>query len=82
MDVDRSIVVDVGAANGVIGAPPESGSGSRPTGPEALKTRACANCARLKMKCRWPESGEGKGDTGCIRCDCGDCVLVGLGEVS
>lgn len=82
MDVDRSIVVDVGAINGVIGAPPESGSGSRPTGPEVPKTRACANCARLKMKCRWPESGAGKGDAGCIRCDCDDFVLVESGEVS
>ncbi|KAL6826398.1 hypothetical protein V8C40DRAFT_244106 [Trichoderma camerunense] len=69
MDVDRSIVVDVGAINGVIGAPPESSSGSRPTGPEAPKTRACANCARLKMKCRWPEFGTGKGDAGCVRCN-------------
>ncbi|UKZ82572.1 hypothetical protein TrVFT333_010364 [Trichoderma virens FT-333] len=69
MDVDYSTVADAGAANGGIGAPSDGGPGSRPTAPEAPKTRACANCARLKMKCRWPESGSGQGETNCIRCN-------------
>lgn len=46
----------------------EIGSGSRPAVAEPPKTRACANCARLKMKCRWPASGAGHlQDTSCIR---------------
>ncbi|KAL6883017.1 hypothetical protein HDV57DRAFT_495200 [Trichoderma longibrachiatum] len=36
--------------------------------PETIKSRACINCARLKMKCRWPSPGAGHGERGCIRC--------------
>jgi hypothetical protein len=28
---------------------------------EQLKGRACGHCARLKMKCKWPEHGSGPG---------------------
>ncbi|OAQ66003.1 fungal transcriptional regulatory protein [Pochonia chlamydosporia 170] len=31
------------------------------------KSRACNNCARLKMKCRWPEDDSGD-TTSCTRC--------------
>ncbi|PTB64790.1 hypothetical protein BBK36DRAFT_1170469 [Trichoderma citrinoviride] len=43
-------------------------SGEGLTAPEAIKSRACANCARLKMKCRWPVPGAGQDEGGCIRC--------------
>jgi hypothetical protein len=53
---------------GIAIQPSEIGSGSRPAVAEPPKTRACANCARLKMKCRWPASGAGHlQDTSCIR---------------
>ncbi|KAF5235576.1 hypothetical protein FAUST_6995 [Fusarium austroamericanum] len=32
------------------------------------KTRACMNCARLKMKCQWPSSGSGRPEKSCTRC--------------
>ncbi|CAG7562720.1 unnamed protein product [Fusarium equiseti] len=32
------------------------------------KTRACTNCARLKMKCQWPSSGSGRLEKTCSRC--------------
>ncbi|KAF4345015.1 cercosporin resistance [Fusarium beomiforme] len=32
------------------------------------KTRACTNCARLKMKCQWPSSGSGRVEKTCSRC--------------
>lgn len=61
-----------------IGAPSHSGAGPHPAATEAPKTRACANCARLKMKCRWPASGVSQTlEASCIRyahngaqCDC------------
>jgi hypothetical protein len=31
------------------------------------KTRACTNCARLKMKCQWPSSGSGRSEKTCSR---------------
>ncbi|ENH70555.1 hypothetical protein FOC1_g10012485 [Fusarium oxysporum f. sp. cubense race 1] len=34
----------------------------------AQKTRACTNCARLKMKCQWPSSGSGRVEKTCSRC--------------
>ncbi|KAF5967046.1 cercosporin resistance protein [Fusarium bulbicola] len=34
----------------------------------AQKTRACTNCARLKMKCQWPSSGSGRVEKSCSRC--------------
>lgn len=53
---------------GIATQPSELGSGSRPVVAEPPKTRACANCARLKMKCQWPASGAGHlQDTSCIR---------------
>ncbi|KAI5459741.1 hypothetical protein BGZ63DRAFT_388562 [Mariannaea sp. PMI_226] len=33
------------------------------------KQRACANCARLKMKCQWPAAGTGRPEKACVRCD-------------
>ncbi|KAM0464626.1 hypothetical protein ACHAPV_002459 [Trichoderma viride] len=66
MDGDSAVQAnDTGIAN----QPSEIGPGSRPAVAEPPKTRACANCARLKMKCRWPASGAGHlQDTSCIRC--------------
>ncbi|KAH6890633.1 hypothetical protein B0T10DRAFT_486368 [Thelonectria olida] len=33
------------------------------------KQRACANCARLKMKCQWPASGSARPErSACVRC--------------
>ncbi|XEV05307.1 hypothetical protein FSHL1_010594 [Fusarium sambucinum] len=32
------------------------------------KTRACMNCAKLKMKCQWPNSGSGRPEKACSRC--------------
>ncbi|KAH6605343.1 hypothetical protein Trco_007050 [Trichoderma cornu-damae] len=60
--MDSYPVIRTATANGDgIGAPSQGGSGS-------LKTRACANCARLKMKCRWPASAAGQTqETSCIR---------------
>ncbi|KAH0491824.1 hypothetical protein TgHK011_003232 [Trichoderma gracile] len=52
MDDDRSTAADAG----------------RPTASEAIKSRACINCARLKMKCRWPVAGADQAEGGCIRC--------------
>ncbi|KAK1244481.1 hypothetical protein MKX07_003280 [Trichoderma sp. CBMAI-0711] len=49
-------------ANGEVGA-----SENRPTASEAIKSRACINCARLKMKCRWPAPGVNQEEGGCIR---------------
>ncbi|KAK5991328.1 Transcription factor himD-like protein [Cladobotryum mycophilum] len=47
--------------------PPDAGH--QPEQREIPKTRACANCARLKMKCRWPVTGASiPQDTSCIRC--------------
>ncbi|ATY67169.1 Fungal transcriptional regulatory [Cordyceps militaris] len=43
-----------------------SNSGRRPP-PTGVKMRACANCSRLKMKCRWPSSGSAE-TTACTRC--------------
>ncbi|KAF5684212.1 cercosporin resistance [Fusarium circinatum] len=34
----------------------------------AQKTRACTNCARLKMKCQWPSPGSGRVEKTCSRC--------------
>ncbi|KAF7560936.1 hypothetical protein G7046_g3209 [Stylonectria norvegica] len=32
------------------------------------KSRACSNCARLKMKCQWPGSGVARPESSCLRC--------------
>ncbi|KAM5369724.1 hypothetical protein ACJZ2D_008871 [Fusarium nematophilum] len=44
--------------------------GDRPEQSEQTgqKTRACTNCARLKMKCQWPSSGAGRSENTCSRC--------------
>ncbi|KAH8122114.1 hypothetical protein FP744_10004838 [Trichoderma asperellum] len=66
MDGDSAAQVN---GTGIATRSSEIGSGSRPAAAEPPKTRACANCARLKMKCRWPASGAGHlQDTSCIRC--------------
>ncbi|KAM0435910.1 hypothetical protein ACHAPT_002802 [Fusarium lateritium] len=44
-----------------------SGESARP-GEQQTKTRACVNCARLKMKCQWPNSGAGRSENSCSRC--------------
>ncbi|KAF4991988.1 hypothetical protein FDECE_13852 [Fusarium decemcellulare] len=38
------------------------------SGTKEQKTRACVNCARLKMKCQWPSSGSGRTENTCSRC--------------
>ncbi|KAL7948591.1 hypothetical protein V8C42DRAFT_351640 [Trichoderma barbatum] len=69
MEIESIVAADAANRHGGTGAPPQSGPETRLTAPEAAKTRACANCARLKMKCRWPESGAGRGgEASCIRC--------------
>lgn len=40
----------------------------------AQKTRACTNCARLKMKCQWPSSGSGRVEKTCSRYDIRDLM--------
>ncbi|KAM3513343.1 hypothetical protein MY11210_003027 [Beauveria gryllotalpidicola] len=46
-----------------------SSSARRPQ-PAGVKMRACANCSRLKMKCRWPDRASPTDvTTACTRCD-------------
>ncbi|EEU42974.1 uncharacterized protein NECHADRAFT_83628 [Fusarium vanettenii 77-13-4] len=45
-----------------------SGESARSGLAEQTKTRACVNCARLKMKCQWPNSGAGRLENSCSRC--------------
>ncbi|KAJ3472720.1 hypothetical protein NLG97_g10765 [Lecanicillium saksenae] len=45
-----------------------SSNGRRPEA-TGVKMRACINCSRLKMKCRWPAGASPSDVTACTRCD-------------